>query len=70
MKLLIDNREPPAIIKYLNVINESSKNKIIIEICTLDLRDHIFYHEKSETNIVIYIYIYAESFTVGWRFRL
>ena len=66
MKLLIDNREPPAIIKYLNVINESSKNKIIIEICTLDLRDHIFYHEKSETNIVIYIYIYICRIIYSW----
>ena len=53
MKLLIDNREPPAIIKYLNAINESSKNKITIEICTLDLGDYVFYDEITETNIII-----------------
>ena len=53
MKLLIDNREPQAIIKYLNAINESSKNKITIEICTLDLGDYVFYDETRETNIII-----------------
>jgi len=53
MKLLIDNREPPAIIKYLNAINESSKNKITIEICTLDLGDYVFYDEITETNLII-----------------
>lgn len=53
MKLLIDNREPQAIIKYLNVINESAKNKIIIEVTTLNLGDYILYDETSETNIII-----------------
>ena len=53
MKLLIDNREPQSIIKYLNAINESSKNKITIEICTLDLGDYVFYDETSETNLII-----------------
>ena len=53
MKLLIDNREPQAIIKYLNAINESSKNKITIEVTTLDLGDYIFYDEMRETNLII-----------------
>lgn len=53
MKLLIDNREPQAIIKYLNAINESSKNKITIEVTTLDLGDYIFYDETRETNLII-----------------
>lgn len=53
MKLLIDNREPQSIIKYLNAINESSKNKITIEVTTLDLGDYIFYDETRETNLII-----------------
>lgn len=53
MKLLIDNREPQSIIKYLNAINELSKNKIIIEVTTLDLGDYVFYDETSKTNLII-----------------
>ena len=40
MKLVIDNREPKAIIDSLEFINNSSKNKITIEIKSLDLVLH------------------------------
>ena len=53
MILNIDNREPKEIIDYLNFFNENSKNKIIINVTTLDLGDYVFYDEKNEKNILI-----------------
>ena len=53
MKLYIDNREPKAIIDSLEFINNSSKNKITIEIKSLDLGDFVLYDEKNEQNIII-----------------
>ena len=53
MILNIDNREPKEIIDYLNFFNETSKNKIIINVTTLDLGDYVFYDEKKEKNILI-----------------
>ena len=53
MILNIDNREPKEIIDYLNFFNENSKNKITINVTTLDLGDYIFYDEKNEKNILI-----------------
>lgn len=53
MILNIDNREPKEIIDYLNFFNENSKNKITINVSTLDLGDYIFYDEKNEKNILI-----------------
>ena len=48
MILNIDNREPKEIIDYLNFFNETSKNKVTINVSTLDLGDYIFYDEKNE----------------------
>ena len=53
MKLYIDNREPKAIIDALEFINNSSKNKITIELANLDLGDFVLYDEKNEQNIII-----------------
>lgn len=53
MKLYIDNREPKAIIDSLEFINNSSKNKITIEIKSLDLGDFVLYDEKNEEAIII-----------------
>ena len=53
MILNIDNREPKEIIDYLTFINESSKNKIVINVTTLDLGDYVIYDEKNEKNILI-----------------
>lgn len=53
MKLYIDNREPKAIIDSLEFINNSSKNKITIEIKSLDLGDFVLYDEINEQNIII-----------------
>lgn len=53
MKLYIDNREPKAIIDSLEFINNNSKNKITIEIKSLDLGDFILYDEESEQAIII-----------------
>lgn len=53
MKLYIDNREPKAIIDSLEFINNSSKNKITIEIKSLDLGDFVLYDEENERNIII-----------------
>ena len=53
MILNIDNREPKEIINYLNFFNETSKNKVTINVTTLNLGDYIFYDEKNEKNILI-----------------
>ena len=53
MILNIDNREPKEIINYLNFFNESSKNKVIINITKLNLGDYVFYDEINEKNILI-----------------
>lgn len=53
MKLYIDNREPKAIIDSLEFINNSSKNKITIEIKSLDLGDFVLYDEINEEAIII-----------------
>lgn len=53
MKLLIDNREPNNIIKYLEAINKQGGDKITIEIKSLEIGDYIFYNEKTETNELI-----------------
>tara|TARA_B100000902_G_C27322663_1_gene925842 strand:+ start:17330 stop:18088 length:759 start_codon:yes stop_codon:yes gene_type:complete len=53
MKLLIDNREPASIIKYLEDINKERDNKIIIETKNLEIGDYIFYNENSEINELI-----------------
>jgi ERCC4-type nuclease len=53
MILNIDNREPKEIINYLNFFNESSKNKVTINVTTLNLGDYVFYDEKNEKNILI-----------------
>jgi len=53
MKLYIDNREPKAIIDALEFINNSSKNKITIELANLDLGDFVLYDEINEQNIII-----------------
>ena len=47
MKLLIDNREPNNIIKYLEAINKEGGDKITIEIKSLEIGDYIFYNEKT-----------------------
>ena len=53
MKLLIDNREPQNIIKYITSLNSLAKQKIIIEITSLEIGDYIFYDEILDKNIVI-----------------
>ena len=53
MKLYIDNREPKAIIDYLEFINNNSKNKVNIEIKSLDLGDYVLYDEENERIIII-----------------
>ena len=53
MKLLIDNREPQSIIKYINALNSSAKDKITVELRNLDIGDYIFYDEISSKNIII-----------------
>jgi len=53
MKLYIDNREPKGIIDSLEFINNSSKNKITIEIKSLDLGDFVLYDEINEEAIII-----------------
>lgn len=54
MKLVIDNREPLAIIKYIEALNEESGNKIIIEIKSLDIGDYIFCDVSGEkTELII-----------------
>jgi len=53
MKLLIDNREPESIIKYINYLNDLIENKIIIEIKSLDVGDYIFFDENENENIII-----------------
>ena len=54
MKLLIDNREPQAIIKYIEALNQESGNKIIIEIKSLDIGDYIFCDDSGEkTQLII-----------------
>ena len=51
MKLLIDNREPQSIIKYITALNNSAKQKFEIEIKTLDIGDYII--ENNNKNIII-----------------
>ena len=53
MKLLIDNREPESIIKYINYLNDLIENKITIEIKSLDVGDYIFFDENENENIII-----------------
>ena len=53
MKLFIDSREPKTLIKYITSLNESSKNKIIIEQKQLDNGDFIFYDEINDKNILV-----------------
>tara|TARA_B100000035_G_C20897008_1_gene507633 strand:- start:2 stop:784 length:783 start_codon:yes stop_codon:yes gene_type:complete len=53
MKLFIDSREPKTLIKYITSLNESSKNKIIIEQKQLDNGDFIFYDEINNKNILV-----------------
>ena len=53
MILNIDIREPQEIKDYLTFFNENSKNKIKINITTLDLGDYIIYDEINKENIII-----------------
>ena len=53
MKLLIDNREPQQIIKYINALNEMAKVKIVIEITRLDIGDYILFDEEKNKNLII-----------------
>ena len=53
MKLIIDNREPQQIIKYINALNEMAKVKIVIEITRLDIGDYILFDEEKNKNLVI-----------------
>ena len=54
MKLVIDNREPQAIIKYIEALNQESGNKIIVEIKSLDIGDYIFCDDTGEkTQLII-----------------
>lgn len=54
MKLVVDNREPQAIIKYIEALNQESGNKIIIEIKSLDIGDYIFCDDTGEkTQLII-----------------
>ena len=53
MKLLIDNREPQEIIKYINALNEMAKVKIVIEITRLDIGDYILFDEEKNKNLII-----------------
>ena len=53
MKLLIDNREPQTIIKYISSLNDTAKNKIEISIEQLDIGDYIFYDEINQKPILI-----------------
>ena len=51
---MIDSREPPAIIKYIEALNEESGNKIFIEIKSLDIGDYIFCDDTGEkTQLII-----------------
>ena len=51
MKLLIDNREPQSIIKYITALNNTGKHKFEIEIKNLDIGDYII--EDNNKNIII-----------------
>ena len=54
MKLLIDNREPSSIIKYIEALNKDNKdNNIIIDIKSLEIGDYIFYDDKEDKIKVI-----------------
>ena len=53
MKLLIDNREPESIIKYINYLNDLLENKINIEIKSLDVGDYIFFDEIENKDMII-----------------
>jgi ERCC4-type nuclease len=53
MKLLIDNREPESIIKYINYLNDLLEDKINIEIKSLDVGDYIFFDEIENKNMII-----------------
>ena len=53
MKLLIDNREPQQIIKYINALNDMDKVKIEIEITRLDIGDYILFDEEKNKNLII-----------------
>ena len=54
MKLVIDNREPSAIIKYIEALNQEAGNKIFIEMKTLDIGDYIFCDDSGEkTELII-----------------
>ena len=53
MKLLIDNREPQQIIKYIEALNKQNNNKFTIEIKNLDIGDYIFYDDVGEKTKVI-----------------
>ena len=53
MKLLIDNREPNNIVKYISALNNMATNKIDIEQKNLELGDFIFYDEINEKNVLI-----------------
>ena len=60
MKLLIDNREPQQIIKYIEALNKQN-NKFTIEIKTLDIGDYIFYDDVGEKTKVIIEWKYFRS---------
>lgn len=53
MKLIIDNREPNSIIKYIEAINKERGDKITIEIKSLEIGDYIFYNDTTECNEII-----------------
>lgn len=48
MKLIIDNREPSNIIKYIEALRKDSTYKFDIEIKSLDIGDYIFYDENDD----------------------
>tara|TARA_Y100000389_G_scaffold199226_2_gene237203 strand:- start:512 stop:1351 length:840 start_codon:yes stop_codon:yes gene_type:complete len=54
MQLLIDNREPNELIKYLINLNINSKNNIEIITKPLPLGDFIIYDEINDNNIIIF----------------
>jgi ERCC4-type nuclease len=53
MHLLIDLREPKALVQNIIVLNEAANNKVIIIQKNLDIGDYVFYDEINEQPLLI-----------------
>ena len=53
MQLLIDLREPKALVENIVVLNETAKNKVIIIQKNLTIGDYVFYDEVNDQPLLI-----------------